>query len=181
MSNVWSTPRPTWEEYFLSLARAVATRADCTRRQVGAVIVKDHRVMATGYNGAPPGADGCLTKGACPRGAAGFDAIPPGSSYDTGVGSCIAIHAEQNAVMYASYDQRQGATIYITDVPCDGCLKMLSGSGIDQIVTPVASYSRKDVFEKYFKHLDRSSYSVVGGFWLRYKSLVSPEIAKVAR
>ena len=140
--------RPTWEEYFLDIARAVSARAECTRRQVGAIIVKDRRIMAEGYNGGAPGAPSCL-EGACPRGRLsttelpGFDAaVGANSSYDTGAGACIAIHAEQNAVMYCSMEQRQGATLYCTDEPCPGCMKMLGGSGIDYIVWPTGTAER---------------------------------------
>jgi dCMP deaminase len=152
----------------LSIAVAVATRADCTRRQVGAVIVKSHRIVATGYNGAPSKHLGCASDSACPRGrhfevrdwknapnVPGIlpdsmipsvcfcgqpwpceDAIEPGTSYDTGPGACIALHAEQNALLYASRDACEGATMYITDDPCDGCKRMIAGSGIAQVRTP---------------------------------------------
>lgn len=126
--------RPDWDEYFLRIAETVALRADCTRRQVGAVIVDiHHRIISTGYNGAPSGGKSCL-RGECPRGQMSKEQIAPGSSYDTGAGSCIALHAEQNAIMYASWDQRQGATIYITCEPCEGCARMIAGSGIDRVI-----------------------------------------------
>lgn len=126
------TVRPDWDLYFLNIAVAVADRADCTRRKVGAVIVKNHRVVSTGYNGAPAGRKGCL-EGACPRGASD---VPPGSSYDTGPGSCIAVHAEANAIIYADYDKCLGATLYCTDEPCGGCQKLIDGAGISRVVWP---------------------------------------------
>lgn len=127
--------RPDWDEYFLGIARAVAARADCTRRQVGAVIVCDNRIIATGYNGAPSGQPGCLTFGACPRGRQGFDAVPPGSGYDEpGVSNCIAIHAEANALLYADGNLTRGATLYCTDEPCDGCTKLAAGAGIKRVI-----------------------------------------------
>lgn len=125
--------RPSWESYFLDIARVVATRADCSRRQVGAVLVKDNRIFATGYNGAPAGDPGCLTAGACPRGNSD---VPPGSSYDTGPGACTSLHAEQNAIIYSSREQSQGATLFCTDYPCDGCMRMIRGAGILMLVTP---------------------------------------------
>lgn len=125
-------PRPSWDEWGLLLAREVSLRADCSRRQVGAVIMnRDHGIVATGYNGAPSGEPGCLTSGACPRGRS---SVAPGSSYDTGVGSCIALHAEQNAVIRASWADMVGATMYVTDWPCDGCTRMLAGTPIDRVV-----------------------------------------------
>lgn len=128
------TERVGWDQYFLDIAKAVSARADCTRRQCGAVIVKDHRIVATGYNGGPAGGKSCL-KGECPRGLLSYAELPPGasdtaSSYDTGAGTCIALHAEQNAVMYSDQAARRDATIYVTDEPCGGCMRMLTGSGL---------------------------------------------------
>ena len=157
--------RPSWDDWGLGLAQAVSARADCTRRKVGAVIVdKDHRVVSTGYNGSPPGGPSCLA-GGCPRGqhfkdrrycyVHGSDtcscavwqcacrndwpcdqAVQPGSSYDTGLGSCIALHAEQNAIIWASPERLRDSTIYITCAPCDGCARLIAGVGIIKVVFP---------------------------------------------
>lgn len=125
--------RPTWDWWGIILARAVATRADCSRRKVGAVIMRpDHSIISTGYNGAPAGEPGCLV-GACPRARSD---VAPGSSYDTGPGSCIAIHAEQNALLRATWDEMIDSTIYVTEEPCAGCLRMIAGSPIARVVTP---------------------------------------------
>jgi dCMP deaminase len=121
--------RPSWDEYFLGIAEAVAARADCSRRKIGAVIVKNNRIVSTGYNGAPAGHRGCL-EGACPRATSD---VPQDSSYDTGPGTCIAVHAEANALLYADRDKCEGATMYITDMPCDGCMKLIHASGIRKI------------------------------------------------
>lgn len=126
--------RPDWDEYFLNIAEAVAARADCKRRRVGAVIVARNRIVATGYNGAPAGDRGCLA-GACPRGYRTHEELPPGSSYDTGPGSCIAVHAEANALLYADRDRAEGGTLYCTEDPCDGCLRLIRGAGITSVVT----------------------------------------------
>lgn len=122
--------RPGWDEYFLRIAQAVSSRADCSRRQVGAVIAKDYRIVSTGYNGAPAGKPGCLTDSMCPR--ARSDA-PPMSSYDTGPGACIAVHAEANALLYASRDGCVGAVLYCTDQPCQGCKRLIAGAGIKAV------------------------------------------------
>lgn len=124
--------RPDWDFYFLGICEAVAERADCTRRKVGAVIVKDHRIVSTGYNGAPAGHNGCLA-GACPRGKLSFAELPQGSPYD---GNCIAVHAEANAIIYGDYDRMRNADLYCTDFPCDGCMKLIWGAGIIRLVTP---------------------------------------------
>ena len=128
--------RPDWDEYFLAIAKVVARRADCTRRQVGAVLVQQNRIVATGYNGAAAGQPGCGTDGACPCGQLSYQQVEPGSSYDTGPGSCISIHAEANALLYADRGKCEGSTIYCTDEPCGGCLRLIAGAGIDRVVTP---------------------------------------------
>jgi dCMP deaminase len=152
--------RPDWPKYFLDIANAVAARADCTRRRIGCVIVdpQTHDIIQTGYNGAPTGQPGCLD-GACPRGlhyertvvslkhmdprtrcGCGKawpckDAVDPASSYDTGPGACIAIHAEANALIRAGKLSR-GAHMYVTAEPCGGCVKMIHGAGIAKVVWP---------------------------------------------
>lgn len=128
-------PRPDWDTYYLGIAEAVAARADCTRRTIGAIIVKGDRIVSTGYNGAPSGKPGCLTAGACPRGRMDKMEVAPGSSYDTGSGACIALHAEQNAILRAGLECR-GSVLYITDEPCDGCARLIEGSGISRVVFP---------------------------------------------
>ena len=127
--------RPNWVEWGLGLAAAVATRADCTRRQVGAVIMDpDHRVVATGYNGGPSGGPSCLA-GQCPRGRSD---VAPGSSYDTGAGVCIALHAEQNALLRASWEEMKGSDLYVTHEPCEGCWRMIQGTPIEKVYWPEA-------------------------------------------
>lgn len=122
--------RPDWDTYFMTVAVAVSTRADCRRRWVGCVIVdSDHRIIATGYNGAPAGEPGCLS-GACPRGLMTYEQQPGiTASYD----NCISIHAEANALLYARTSCK-GATAYITDPPCPACRKLLKGAGVERIV-----------------------------------------------
>ncbi|WP_203834175.1 deoxycytidylate deaminase [Actinoplanes campanulatus] len=122
--------------YYLGIAAAVAARADCTRRQVGAIVVQGDRIAGTGYNGAPAGVPGCLSAGACPRGRLTAEQLAPGSSYDTGAGSCHALHAEQNAVLRAGYDGCRGSTLYLTHPPCDGCARLIAGAGIARVVVP---------------------------------------------
>lgn len=112
----------------MGIAYAVSARADCERRKVGAVVVKDRRIRATGYNGAPAGAPGCTT---CPRRTS---SVLPGSSYDTGPGVCVAIHAEANALLYCDREDLQGATLYLTTDPCDGCMKLIKATGVSRVV-----------------------------------------------
>jgi dCMP deaminase len=122
--------RPDWDTYWLGVARAVAARGDCRRRQVGAVLVKGNRIRSAGYNGAPAGDRGCLA-GACPRGLRSAEEVPHGSPYD----DCIAVHAEANALLYADGRQdTEGATLYVTAKPCDDCRKLVRGAGIRRLV-----------------------------------------------
>ena len=119
--------RATWDEYFLQLARQAATRSTCLRRQVGALLVRDRRVLATGYNGAPRGVAHCLDVG-CLRAELG---IPSGERHEL----CRAIHAEQNAVIQAAVHgvAIEGATLYATHQPCVLCAKMLINCGVREI------------------------------------------------
>lgn len=121
--------RPTWDEYFLTIAAAVASRSDCERDKVGAVVVKDRRIVGTGYNGAPAGEPGCVS---CPRRTSG---VEPGSSYGVGVGICIAVHAEGNALLYTDRADLIGATLYVTRAPCYDCSKLIKAAGIARVVT----------------------------------------------
>lgn len=120
--------RPGWDEYYLGIARAVAVRSNCIRRQVGAVIVVDNAIIATGYNGTPVGVRNCCD-GGCPRCAS---EAPSGAAYD----SCICVHAEQNAIVFAARhgNATQGGTLYTTLRPCFGCLKESIQAGIREIV-----------------------------------------------
>lgn len=129
--------RPDWDEYFLGIAEAVSARADCRRRKVGAVIVDvEKRIVSTGYNGAYPGGPSCLA-GDCPR---AFSTVVSGSSYDTGPGVCHAVHGEMNAILFADRERLRGATLYITDEPCDGCRKQIRSTPIHKVVWPEGSY-----------------------------------------
>lgn len=134
--------RPSWDLYYLGIATAVAARADCVRALHGAVVVKAHRIASAGYNGAPSGQPGCLTAGACPRGKLEYHELPSGSSYDTGPGACIAIHAEANAILRAAWSDLDGATLYITGSPCEGCWKLVRGTPLDRVVYPGVSFRR---------------------------------------
>ena len=125
-----------WDQYFLNLARETATRSNCVRRQHGSVIVKDRRIRSTGYNGPPSGHAHCDT-GACPRASS---EAPTGWAYDT----CIAIHAEANAILYSSPTERERATIYITGVPCFTCAKLIANSGITEVVATGEPYDGWD-------------------------------------
>lgn len=128
--------RPSFDNYFLGIATAVSARADCRRALCGAVIVKDNRIVATGYNGAAPGGPSCLD-GECPRGLKSYEELAGahhGAGGNNDYSDCIASHAEQNAISYARWEDLQGATIYITGAPCDSCSKLISAARITRTV-----------------------------------------------
>lgn len=120
--------RPSWDEYFMTLANQVATRTTCIRRAVGCVLVRDKRIIATGYNGAPSGLRHCAEIG-CMRQQLG---VPSGQKHEL----CRALHAEQNALIQAArYGLSvEGATLYVNTQPCVLCAKMLINAGICEIV-----------------------------------------------
>ncbi|MFW5933213.1 MAG: deoxycytidylate deaminase [Actinomycetota bacterium] len=128
--------RASWDEYFLELARTAATRATCSRRKHGAVITKNRRIVATGYNGGPSGYPHC-EDGGCPRAAS---TAPQGHDYER----CIAIHAEANALLFSSPEEREGATLYCTGAPCFGCAKLLANSGVAEVVASGGRYDGWD-------------------------------------
>lgn len=156
--------RQSRDEWGLAMACTAAGRGECTRRRVGAIVLDVRgRIAGGGYNGVAAGEPSCLD-GACPRGrhyqipagepydydgwplglpscACGAawpcpNSVQPGSSYSTGPGACIAAHAELNAIMDCDPLRRQGATLYVSEQPCDGCMNAIRTSGIRRILWP---------------------------------------------
>lgn len=119
--------RLTWEEYFMTVCLDIAKRSSCLSRQVGAVIVKDKRILATGYNGSPQGIEPCCDKGYCIR-----KESKSGENLDT----CFAVHAEMNAILQCAKVgvSCEGATLYVTTFPCVNCMKAIINSGINTII-----------------------------------------------
>ncbi|MGI6367380.1 MAG: deoxycytidylate deaminase [Anaerolineae bacterium] len=120
--------RPSWDDYFGGIAQLVATRSTCLRRQVGAVIVRDRRILTTGYNGPPRGIEHCDVVG-CLRQQLG---VPSGQRVEI----CRALHAEQNAIIQAAVHgvSTEGAVIYVTHQPCFMCAKMIINAGIVRVI-----------------------------------------------
>lgn len=120
--------RPGWDEYFMDMAELVRTRTTCLRRAVGAVIVKDHHVLATGYNGSPRGMRHCSETG-CLRLKL---SVPSGQNAEL----CRGLHAEQNAIIQAARMgiNISGSTLYCTTQPCVICTKMIINAGIKRVV-----------------------------------------------
>ena len=127
--------RKTKDEYYLDIARVVSSRSTCLKRQYGSVIVKDDRIISTGYNGSPRGYINCCDLGECKR-----MHIPHNTDYST----CNAVHSEMNAIIHANYSDMQNATLYLCgfengksiDDPdcCKLCKRMIINSGIKKVV-----------------------------------------------
>ncbi len=134
--------RPSWDEYFLEIAKVVSSRSTCLRRRYGAVIVKDKVIVSTGYNGAPRGSVNCVDRGICKRKELN---VPAGERYEL----CEAVHAEQNAVINGPPERMKEATIYIAGFeengefadgrPCLLCRRMIKNAMIKEVV-----YLKKD-------------------------------------
>jgi dCMP deaminase len=136
--------RPSWDDYFLRLAKDVSLRSNCSRRKVGAVIVKDNHIVATGYNGTPAKTTNCFN-GGCPR---------CNGDHKTGekLDECLCVHAEQNAICQAAYygHATAGATIYVTISPCLTCAKLIINSGVQEVVYG-GEYAFLDTVKDIFK------------------------------
>ncbi len=137
-------PRPNWDEYFMAIAHVVATRSNCSRRHVAAVVVKDRHILSTGYNGTPHGVKNCF-EGGCPR--CGGD-VKSGTHLE----ECLCVHAEQNAICQAALHgiMLNGSTIYITLSPCLTCAKLIINAGIKEVVYD-GDYSFLDTVKQMFK------------------------------
>ena len=130
--------RPDWDEYFLNIAQEVGKRSTCLRRRYGAIIVKDNIIVSTGYNGAPRGEKNCIDTGICERERLH---IPKGERYEL----CVAVHAEQNAIINGDPLKMKDAAIYIVGVnvadnsfasgePCLLCRRMIKNAQIEKVI-----------------------------------------------
>ncbi len=119
--------RPSWDEYFMSIARVVASRSNCVKRRVGAIIALDRRIISTGYNGTPRGVRNC-NEGGCPR----CNSFAEGG---TRLDECLCSHGEENAITQASYHgvSVRGGVLYTTLCPCLMCTKMIINAGIEEV------------------------------------------------
>lgn len=125
---VKKTTRPSWDDYFMRVAFLVCERSTCLRRRVGAVLVKDRQILATGYNGAPKNIPHCEITG-CLREELG---IPSGQRHEI----CRGLHAEQNVILQAASFgvSTKESTLYITSTPCSICAKMIINAGIEEVI-----------------------------------------------
>jgi dCMP deaminase len=135
MAQVAGGERPSFDVYALELARTAAIRGTCVRRQQGAVLVRATRIIATGYDGSPPGAPRC-DEGGCPWSAAGAAA--------TDEVRCIAVHAIASVLLDASAEQLDGASVFATSVPCLRCATLLAAAGVAEVVAAGGRYDGWD-------------------------------------
>ena len=149
--------RPDWDEYFLKMAYLVAERSTCLRHHVGAVIVRNRRILTTGYNGAASGVKDCVELG-CLRNEQG---IPSGERHEI----CRAIHAEQNAIIQAGLHgiNISGSTIYCTHSPCILCAKMIVNTKIKKFITSGA-------------YIDKSFKALFKEAGVQHKAMPSPKL-----
>ncbi len=136
-TNLKKVKRPSKENYYLGIAKAVSERSTCLRRQYGAVIVKHDRIVSTGYNGSPRGEENCCDKGYCHREAMN---LPHGKCYDS---SCPAVHAENNAIIQANPQDLKDSVLYlygsengnpIESEPCEMCKRIIKNAGISKVI-----------------------------------------------
>jgi dCMP deaminase len=123
--------RPPWDSFFLDLAVLWSTMSTCSRRQVGAVVVQDRKVIGNGFNGVASGKPHC-TEGGCPRGQLDYAEVPARADYNAF--PRYAIHAEHNAILQAGLQSCAGATLYCTDEPCQQCANLIEHAGIGRVV-----------------------------------------------
>ncbi len=121
--------RPSWDEYFMKIAISIASRASCYKVHAGSVLVKDCRIIGTGYNGAPSGIKSCLSLGYCEKEKiTGEDYMIKNTPH-----TCRGMHSETNAIAY-SIRETQGATLYVTVFPCNDCTKYIIANKIKKVV-----------------------------------------------
>ena len=139
--------RPDWDEYFMNIAKVVALRSNCMKRHVAAVIVKDKRIISTGYNGTPRGVTNC-SEGGCPR----CNQFAEGG---TRLDECLCSHGEENAIVQASYHgiSIKDASLYTTFAPCLMCTKMIINAGIKEVVYNI-DYPLNDTALNLYKEVD---------------------------
>ena len=137
-------PRPSWDAYFMEIAQVTATRANCSRRKVAAVVVFENQIISTGYNGTPRGVRNCF-EGGCARCAG---TAPSGASLE----ECICVHAEQNAICQAAKRgiPIEGGTLYCRMTPCRTCAMLIINCGIVRVVCQ-RRYHDADDSEAMFK------------------------------
>jgi dCMP deaminase len=118
--------RPSWDQYFLTIAKLTSERSNCIKRKVGCLVVKENRILSLGYNGTPRGTLNCF-EGGCER-------CKNNSGSGTNLDLCLCLHAEENALFFVSKSDLQNSTMYVTLLPCISCTKKIIQCGIKRVV-----------------------------------------------
>ncbi|MDR2387109.1 MAG: dCMP deaminase family protein [Deltaproteobacteria bacterium] len=170
--------RPDWNQYFMAIAKVISTRSTCSSRPVGCVIAVGNRILATGYNGAPPGAPHCTDQGQdgqiyCARRA---NKVPDELKLG---GGCCSLHAEENAIglahLFGVADLLPGSTIYSTLSPCVRCIKKLKENGVAKVYFELAYESVDRARDQAWVELAKESFEVY-----QQLSIEGPEAQKIA-
>ena len=158
--------RPSWDAYFMALAKLVASRSTCLSRPIGCVIVKDKQIISTGYNGSMPGVPHCSEEGQCYRRSI---QAPDAGKYDF----CRSIHAEANAVALASKKglDLEGSSVYVTLFPCYVCTKLLVRAGIKEIIFEKGFESSNKDRDRHWKEALESTGIKVRNFKIEEKDV----------
>jgi dCMP deaminase len=135
--------RPSWDEYFIKIAKLTSERSNCIKRKVGCLIVKDFRILSLGYNGTPSGVKNCY-EGGCYRCSHQKNKSTTGKDLHL----CICLHAEENAILFISQNNIKDSTIYITLFPCLGCIKKILQCKIKRIVYVDDYDEETEIFSK---------------------------------
>jgi dCMP deaminase len=144
LSGDFMVERPSWDEYFMSIAEVVARRSNCMKRNVAAVIIRDKRIISTGYNGTPRGVRNC-NEGGCER-------CNTNTESGKNLADCVCSHGEENAIVQSAYHgiEIKGSTLYSTFSPCLLCTKMIINAGIQEVIYN-AEYPLADISTKLMK------------------------------
>lgn len=126
LNHTHQMPRPSWDDYFIEIAKLTSTRSNCIKRKVGSILVKANRILSLGYNGTPHGIKNCMD-GGCDR----CNGVARKGEY---LDMCICIHAEENVLLFISKEELKDSTIYSTLLPCIGCAKKIVQCGVKRIV-----------------------------------------------
>ena len=124
--------RPSWDEYFVNIAKLTSERSNCIKRKVGCILVKDKRILSLGYNGTPVGSLNCY-EGGCKRCCDQYYQRQDNSA-GKNLDLCMCLHAEENAILFNTRDDLNGSTMYVTLIPCIGCVKKILQCRIVRVV-----------------------------------------------
>jgi dCMP deaminase len=159
MDQMGNKKRPDWDEYFMTVALAAASRASCLKIHSGAVIVKNKRILSMGYNGFPSGMKSCFERGECRKDSLGI-------KWDQkNTGHCFTVHAEVNSLLQVAGRDMRGATLYSVLYPCADCAKNIAGAGIKEVVY-LRNYKEKEsqtgeIFKQAGIKLRKINYNVI--------------------